>query len=328
MIISRTPFRISFFGGGTDLPYWYEKYSGKVISTTINQYCYINLRTLPPYFKYNYRMRYFKTEEVFKINEIKHPSIREIIKFKKLRDRLEVVHHGDLPAQSGLGASSSFSVGLINCIEALKGSLISKKNLANQSIHIEQKILKENVGSQDQVAAAFGGFNVIKFKKGNYEVNPVLNSKNIQKLEESIVLVYSGLPRDAKNIEKEKKKNFNINKKYLIEIQKLTEKAQEKISYSKNILGDFSELMDEYWWLKQKLSSKVSNNTISNIFKIAKKNKALSGKVLGAGGGGFVLFLLKNKDRKNFLESLKNYMTLTPKFENLGSQIIYFLGKK
>ena len=328
MIISRTPFRISFFGGGTDLPYWYEKYSGKVISTTINQYCYINLRILPPYFKYNYRMRYFKTEEVFKINEIKHPSIREIIKFKKLKNRLEVVHQADLPAQSGLGASSSFSVGLINCIEALNGSLISKRNLANQSIHVEQKILKEHVGSQDQVAAAFGGFNIIKFRKGNYEVNKFLNLKNIQKLEESIVLVYSGLPRDAKNIEKEKKKNFSLNKNYLSEIQKLTEKAQKKISSSRNILSDFSELMDEYWWFKKKLSSKVSNNTIDNIFKVAKKNKALSGKVLGAGGGGFVLFLVKNKDRKNFLESFKNYMTLTPRFENLGSQIIYFLGNK
>ena len=327
MIISRTPFRISFFGGGTDLPYWYNKNKGKVISTTINKYCYINLRILPPYFKYKYRLRYFKTEEVFRINQIKHPSIREIIKYKNNNDRLEVVHQADLPAQSGLGASSSFSVGLINCIEALNGSLISKRNLANQSIFVEQEILKEDVGSQDQVAAAFGGFNTINFRKNYYEVNPILNYENIKKLEDNIVLVYSGLPRNAKFIEKEKKRNFFKNQNYLNEILKIVTKAELKISKSKNILDDFSELMDEYWWFKKKLSSKVSNVKIDNIFKIAKKNGAVSGKVLGAGGGGFILFMVKKKDKKNFIRRFEKYVTLSPRFENLGSQIIYFLRK-
>ena len=295
MIISRTPFRISFFGGGTDFPYWFNKNTGKVLSTTINKYCYINLRILPPYFKYNYRLRYFKSEEVFNLNQIQHPSIREIMKYKKVKNRLEVVHQADLPAQSGLGASSSFSVGLINSIEALNGSLISKRNLANQSLFVEQEILKEDVGSQDQVSAAFGGFNVINFKRNSYEVNPVLNLDNIKKLEENLVLVYSGLPRNAKNIEKEKRKNFGKNKVYLNEILKITNKAENKIFSSKNIISDFAELMDEYWWLKKKLASTVPNKKITDIVNLARKNGALSGKVLGAGGGGFILFLVKKK---------------------------------
>ena len=327
MIISRTPFRISFFGGGTDFPYWFNKNTGKVLSTTINKYCYINLRILPPYFKYNYRLRYFKSEEVFNLNQIKHPSIREIMKYKKVKNRLEVVHQADLPAQSGLGASSSFSVGLINSIEALNGSLISKRNLANQSLFVEQEILKEDVGSQDQVSAAFGGFNVINFKRNSYEVNPVLNLDNIKKLEENLALVYSGLPRNAKNIEKEKRKNFGKNKVYLNEILKITNKAENKIFSSKNIISDFAELMDEYWWLKKKLASKVTNKKINDIFNLARKNGALSGKVLGAGGGGFILFLVKKKNIQNFRSKLKKYMTLCPRFENLGSQIIYFLRK-
>ena len=322
MIISRTPFRISFFGGGTDFPYWFNKNTGKVLSTTINKYCYINLRILPPYFKYNYRLRYFKSEEVFNLNQIQHPSIREIMKYKKVKNRLEVVHQADLPAQSGLGASSSFSVGLINSIEALNGSLISKRNLANQSLFVEQEILKEDVGSQDQVSAAFGGFNVINFKRNSYEVNPVLNLDNIKKLEENLVLVYSGLPRNAKNIEKEKRKNFKKNKVYLNEILKIINKAENKIFSSTNIISDFAELMDEYWWLK-KLASKVTNKKINDIFNLARKNGALSGKVLGAGGGGFILFLVK-KNIQNFRNKLKKYMTLCPRFENLGSQIIYF----
>ena len=327
MIISRTTFRISFFGGGTDFPYWFKKNTGKVLSTTINKYCYINLRLLPPYFKYNYRLRYFKSEEVFNLNQIQHPSIREIMKYKKVKNRLEVVHQADLPAQSGLGASSSFSVGLINSIEALNGSLISKRNLANQSLFVEQEILKEDVGSQDQVSAAFGGFNVINFKRNSYEVNPVLNLDNIKKLEENLVLVYSGLPRNAKNIEKEKRKNFGKNKVYLNEILKITNKAENKIFSSTNIISDFAELMDEYWWLKKKLASKVTNKKINDIFNLARKNGALSGKVLGAGGGGFILFLVKKKNIQNFRNKLKKYMTLCPRFENLGSQIIYFLRK-
>ena len=324
MIISRTPFRISFFGGGTDFPYWYNENTGKVLSTTFDKYCYVNIRNLPPFFKYNYKLRYFKTEEVKNINQIVHPSIREILKFKKIKKKLEIVHQADLPAQSGLGASSSFSVGLIHCIAALDGQMISKRNLADQSLHVEQNILKEYVGSQDQIASAFGGFNVINFKKNFYEVNSVTNAENIKKIEKNIVLVFSGTAREAQVLEKEKKRNFNKNINYLKKINEITFKAEEKISNSKNIMSDFSELMDEYWWLKKKLASSVTNSHIDEIFKLAKNSGAESGKLLGAGGGGFFLFVVKEKKQKEFFEKLKKLVILSPRFESLGSQIIYY----
>jgi D-glycero-alpha-D-manno-heptose-7-phosphate kinase len=324
MIISRTPFRISFFGGGTDFPYWYNDYTGKVLSTTFDKYCYVNLRNLPPFFKYNYKLRYFKTEEVKNINQIVHPSIREILKFKNIKKNVEIVHQADLPAQSGLGASSSFSVGLIHCIAALNGQMISKRNLADQSLHIEQNILKEHVGSQDQIAAAFGGFNIINFKKNFYEVNSVVNTENIKKLEKNIVLVFSGTSREAQILEKEKKRNFYKNINYLKKINEITFKAEEKISSSKDILSDFSELMDEYWWLKKKLAYNVTNSKIDKIFSLAKKLGAESGKLLGAGGGGFFLFIVKEKKQKEFIEKLKKFVILLPRFENLGSQVIYY----
>ena len=205
MIISRTPFRISFFGGGTDFPKWYNENRGKVISTCINKYCYISVRDLPPFFKHNYKLRYFKTEEVKKISLIKHPSIRETIRYLNLKNNLEIVHNADLPAQSGLGASSSFTVGLINSLIALQGKRISKKNLAMYALEIEQQKIKEYVGSQDQFAASFGGFNITNFISNKIDVAPVPTSnKNLNILEKSIFLLFSGYPREAQILEKKK----------------------------------------------------------------------------------------------------------------------------
>ncbi len=325
MIISRTPFRISFFGGGTDFPDWYLKENGKVISTTINKYSYISARYLPPFFKYKYRFRYFLKEEVKKISQIKHPSIRETLKYMRTEGNLELVHHADLPAQSGLGASSSFTVGLINSLIALEGKRISKKNLAEQAIEIEQKRIKEIVGSQDQYAAAFGGFNIFNFSKKNIEVNTVpSNNKNLKNLEKCIFLVFTGYPRSAQIIESSKIKNMNKNKKFLHNISQITDKAEKKLFTSKNILSDFSELLDEYWWYKKKLSTKVSNKKIDNLIKLGISNGAYSAKIVGAGGGGFLMFLIQPKNRKKFLEIFKSKIIVPIKFENSGSQIIYY----
>ena len=183
MIISRTPFRVSFFGGGTDFPIWYKNNSSKVINVAINKYCYLNVRRLPPFFKYKFRLRYHQTEEVKLINKIKHPTVRESLKFLKYNDQFEMIHNADLPAQSGLGASSSFSVGLLNCLHALNNRYVSKKNLANQAIFIEQNLVRDFVGSQDQVAASFGGFNIIDFYGNNYKVSQIpLSYRNVKKL--------------------------------------------------------------------------------------------------------------------------------------------------
>ena len=323
MIISRTPFRISFFGGGTDFPDWYNKYSGKVISTTINKYCYISLRYLPPFFKFKYRIRYFKTEEVKKISHIKHASVRESLKHFKFNNPIEAIHFADLPAQSGLGASSSFTVGFINSLKALQGMRISKKNLYLEAIQIEQKKSKEIVGSQDQVSAAFGGFNVINFSKNSIEVFPVLNNNNIHELEKSIFLVFTGFVRRAEVLEKAKIKQINYNHKYFKEILDISHKAEEKIYNSKNIISDFSELLQKHWWCKKKLASSVTNPHIDKIYNFGIKNGAYSGKLLGAGAGGFMLFLIDPKKRELFNKKFKNFTIVPIKFDNLGSQIIY-----
>ena len=208
MIISRTPFRISFFGGGTDFPAWYKKEGGKTISTTIDKYCYISVRELPPFFKYKYRLRYFKQEFVKSINKIQHPSIRETIKHLKINQPLEISHSADLPAQSGLGASSSFTVGLVNAFAALNSKIFTKKELSQISIDIEQNKIKEHVGSQDQTSAAFGGFNIINYNLDKIEVKPVTTtSKNMKDLENSLFLFFTGYPRKASLIEKKNRQN-------------------------------------------------------------------------------------------------------------------------
>ena len=328
MIISRTPFRISFFGGGTDFPDWYNKYSGKVISTTIDKYCYISLRKLPPFFKYNYRIRYFKKEEVKKISQIKHASVRESLKYLNYNNPMEVIHFADLPAQSGLGASSSFTVGFINSLKALQGMRISKKNLYLDAILIEQKKIKENVGSQDQVSAAFGGFNVINFSKNllgrnQIEVSPVLNNKNIIELEKSVFLVFTGFVRKAEVLEKAKIRQIKYKYEYFKQILDISHKAEEKIYTSKNIVSDSSELLQKYWWCKKRLTSNVTNPQIDAIYNYGMKNGAYSGKLLGAGAGGFMLFLIDPKKREFFKKKFKKYTVVPVKFDNLGSQIIY-----
>lgn len=325
MIISRTPFRISYFGGGTDFPDWYNNYGGKVISTTINKYCYVNIRTLPPFFKFRYRLRYWKTEEVNKLNQIKHPSIKETLKFKRFFDSIELLHNADLPAQSGLGASSSFTVGLINCINAKKGLISSKRMLASEAAKIEQDRIGEYVGSQDQYAAAFGGFNIIKFNKNKIEVKTIPNNfDNIKILEDSTVLVFTGYQRKASLVEKKKIKNISKKKNLYKDINALTNEAEKILDNSKNIVRDYSELLNEYWNIKKKLSENVSNLKIDNLVRYCQKNGAEGTKLLGAGNGGFLMCLVKKKNKKKFYKNLQKKLIVPIKFENLGSQLIYY----
>ncbi len=325
MIISRTPFRISYFGGGTDFPDWYNKYNGKVISTTINKYCYVNTRVLPPFFKFKYRLRYYKTEEENILSRIKHSSIRETLKYKNFSDRFELLHIADLPAQSGLGASSSFTVGLLNCVNVMQGKIPTKRQLANEALEIEQKKSKESVGSQDQYAAAFGGFNVINFSKNSVQVNSIPNTlKNIKELEDATVLIFSGFQRKASLVEK--KKINNIDKKKIIykKIQLITNNAEKLLTKSDNIVRDFSELLNEYWSLKKNLSDNVSNQKINNLIKYCIDSGAEGSKILGAGNGGFLMCLVKPGNKKKFLNKLKKKLIVPIKFENLGTQIVYY----
>lgn len=324
MIITRTPFRISFFGGGTDFPEWYKRNGGAVLSTTIDKYCYISVRKLPPFFEYKHRIVYSKYEQVNSIDEIIHPSVRETLRFLEIKDGLEIHHDGDLPARSGLGSSSAFTVGLLHALYGLKGKLISKKRLALEAIHIEQNLIKENVGSQDQVAAAYGGLNKIEFRDGDIEVRPIpLSNERLQDLQNHLTLFFSGFSRNASQIEAEKLKHINKLDSELKELHQMVDHAV-KILNGENGLVEFGLLLDEAWQLKKRLAGKVSNSFLDHVYEIAKKNGAIGGKALGAGGGGFILFFVKPEDRQRLLEALNFLLHVPFRFESLGSQIIYY----
>lgn len=329
MIKCKAPFRISYFGGGTDFPDWYDNHGdGLVLSTTINKYCYILLRTLPPFFSFNYRLRYFNTETVKNIEEIKHPSIKSVLNeyHKDKKQGLEIIHYADLPALSGLGASSAFTNALIFLIHEYNNNKISKKNLAKKSIFIEKKILLEDGGCQDQYASALGGFNEILFKKKGISIKPLNFKKEKKKeLEDNTVIFFTGISRKATLIEKEKIKEIKEKLEYYREIYQIALEAKNIFcsKNNKNFLNHISELLNESWNLKKKLSNNVSSNNIDEIYSLALKNGATAGKILGAGGGGFIMFITKNAlDKKKLIKFFSKLIYVNFKFENEGTKII------
>jgi D-glycero-alpha-D-manno-heptose-7-phosphate kinase len=325
MIITRTPFRISFFGGGSDFPAWYNHSGGSVLSTTIDKYCYINCRHLPPFFSYKHRIVYSKYEHVNDIDEIIHPAVRETFRFMNVTRGLELHHDGDLPARAGLGSSSAFTVGLLHALYGLSGKIISKKRLSLEAIHIEQNMIKESVGSQDQVAAAFGGFNKITFQGDQrIEVTPLTISKErLDLLQDHLMLFFTGTTRFATDIEKEKIDNLSRKKDILNGLSNLTGCAIDVLNDDGDLL-DFGRLLHEGWALKKTLSDQVSNALIDDIYETAIRNGALGGKILGAGGGGFILFFVRIDQRERLKAALSHLLHIPFRFEYLGSQIIYY----
>lgn len=323
MIISKTPYRVSFFGGGTDFPKWFKNNKSFVISASINHYSYITLKELPKIFKYKFRIRYFYREETKSINKIKHPVIRSILNFKKFKGSLDVVHHGDLPARSGIGSSSSFTVGMLNALNGLSKKKISKKKLAKQSIHIEQNILKENVGSQDQVAAVYGGLNCINFYRNSFKCTPIkIKKKNLIEFQKWVQLFYID-QRSSDFVEKDKIKNIKKNDIYYLKINEITKKALIILKLQKkNFLTQLGKLLNVQWELKKKLSTKVSNKRIDNIYRQALLNGAVGGKIIGAGGGGFIMFLTPPSKQKK-LKKVLNLSEIKIMFDTMGSTIIY-----
>jgi len=327
MIISRTPFRISFFGGGTDYPVWYKEHGGAVLATSINKYCYITLRYLPPFFDYRYRIVYSKTEQAQDISEIQHPSVRETLGFMNLDDRgVELHHDADLPARTGLGSSSAFTIGLLNALYALKGKMVTKRQLALEAIHIEQDRIKENVGSQDQTTAAFGGFNKIEFGgEQHIEVQPVtLNVEKIQLFQEHLMLFFTGFARTASEVAGEQIKKTPEKENELTRMSEMVDEAINILNGSSSDITDFGRLMHETWMIKRSLTNKITTPQIDKIYDTAIKAGALGGKLLGAGGGGFILFFVEPELQLKVKEKLKNLLYVPFKFENLGSQIIYY----
>lgn len=326
MIITRTPFRISFFGGGTDLPDYYRQYEGEVLSTTINKYLYITCRHMPPFWDYKHRFVYgSKTELVSELDEIDHPAIRETLRFLQIDYGVDMHYNTDIPARSGIGSSSSFTVGLLNALNGLEGKITSKYQLMRDSIYIEQEMIKEPVGAQDQTAAAFGGLNHIIFHKdGEIEVRPVtISQKRIEELTAHLLLVFTGFQRYSKNIEDKKIKNIERNLANLHEIKRYVSEAL-KILNSNADIREFGSLLNETWLKKKLLADNVTDQRINDMYDIGLKNGAIGGKLLGAGGGGFMLFFVTPENRERLKQKLDNYICVPFQFENIGSQVIYY----
>jgi len=321
MIITKTPYRISFFGGGSDYPEWYKKFGGSVLSTTIDKFIYISCRELPPFFEHKYRIVWSKIENVKEINQIQHSIVKKLLQYNKIKSGLEIHYDGDLPARSGMGSSSSFSVGLMCALIKFQKKNISNINLAKQAINFEQKIMKETVGSQDQVATSIGGFNKIKFLKNEKIIIKKILSKNLKKLNSNLLLLYTGIQRNASIIANNYVHKLSNQKEK--NIRKIIEKVDvgEKIIKSGN-LDDFGELLHETWIEKKDLSSSVSNNKIDKLYKICMENGAKGGKLLGAGGGGFLLIYIKNEKKKKLLNKLKNIINVPFKFSDEGCEVI------
>ena len=326
MIITRTPFRISFFGGGTDYPAWFRDNGGVVLATTIDKYCYISCRYLPQFFDHKYRIVYSKIENVREIPEIEHPAVRAVLGWMKCDRGLEIHHDGDLPARSGLGSSSSFTVGLINAITALNGRYVSKDDLASQAIHIEQDILQENVGSQDQVSAAHGGFNRIEFKRDNtYDVTPVvLPGVQLEQLEGSLMLFFTGISRFSSDVAKTQIENFKKREVELKRMESMVADALSILNGNVDCFDDFGRLLDEAWKCKRSLSDGVSNAEINLIYEEAIKGGAIGGKILGAGGGGFMLFYVRPEKQGFVKERLRRLIHVPFHFESSGSRVVLY----
>lgn len=326
MVITKTPYRISFFGGGTDYPLWFRENGGSVLSTSIDKYCYISCRYLPRFFEHNYRFVYSATETVINISEIKHPAIKGVLEWMRWDEGIEIHHDGDLPARSGLGSSSSFTVGLINALNAMNGKLTSKYDLAKDAIYVEQEVIKETVGSQDQIAAAYGGFNRIDFFDGNsFKVTPiVIPKKRMEQLESHLLLFFTGISRFASEMAKSQLENFASKKDELKRMHLMVPKAIDILSNPDVEIADFGRLLHEAWQYKQSISTKVSNPEINSLYSTACKTGAVGGKLLGAGGGGFFLIFAHPDRHAEITKALSHLIHVPFRFEFEGSSIALY----
>jgi len=329
MIITRTPYRISFFGGGTDYHSWYQENGGSVLSTTISYYCNLTCSHKPPFFDSKHRIVWREIEEVNEAHEIKHPVVSAVLKHMDIKRGIEMFYQGDLPARAGLGSSSSFAVGFLNAMHSLRGNISTKQQLAAEAVYIEREILKENVGVQDQIAAAYGGFNKIDiYQDGNFDVNPVLSTNvKIDELKNNLMLFFTGVSRNATDIAKEQIKTVSSKKNELVEMQKMVQIAND-IVVNGSDMNDFGKLLHESWCLKRGLTKGISSDLIDSIYKKAMGAGATGGKLLGAGGGGFMLFYVKAEHQPKVLEALSDFLWVPFDFERRGSHVAFYSPSK
>ena len=324
MIIARAPLRISFLGGGTDYPEFFSEHGGEVISTAIDKFSYVTLNRLLGFFDHSIRVSYSKTELVQTAEQVKHPAVRAALKYVDLPSNVEINCISDVPARTGLGSSGAFLVSLLHALHSFKGQYVSPETLASEAVEIEKDILKDCVGCQDQYAAAIGGFNVIRFySRTDIRYEPiVMNSQRKEMLNNNLLMFYTGIQRSASEIAKEQVENTKMNVPYLKDLKSLVSESA-KVLQSDKPLSEFGRLLDDGWKLKQALSQKISNNTVNEIYSVGKKHGALGGKLLGAGGGGFVLLYVEPENHRAVSEALKAFKVVPFKFEESGSQIIY-----
>jgi D-glycero-alpha-D-manno-heptose-7-phosphate kinase len=325
MIISRTPFRISFFGGGTDYPAWYREHPGAVLGTTIDKYCYITCRYLPPFFDHWSRVIYSRVENVRTLDEIQHPSVRECLRAMNIRHGVEIHHDADLPARTGLGSSSAFTVGLLHALHALQGRMCSKMELAMSAIHVEQNLIRENVGSQDQVLTAWGGLNRVDFQ-GDHQIRVtpiILSRERLQALQDHLMLVFTGFVRTASDIAEAQIQATPYRHRELGLLYDMVDEATRLLSEG-TALEDFGKLLHEAWTLKRSLTDRISTSAIDDLYDSAREAGAIGGKLLGAGGGGFMLLFVRPDDQPAVRQRLRHLLHVPFAFESMGSQIIYY----
>lgn len=326
MIISRTPFRVSLFGGGTDYPQWFREHGGSVLGMAIDKYCYISVRPLPPFFEHRHRIVYSKIESVNSLDEIQHPAVRGVLKHAGVQIGLEIHHDGDLPARSGMGSSSSFTVGLLNALYALQGRMRSKRQIAEEAIYVEQEVLRENVGCQDQVWAAYGGMNRIDFNEdGTFVVRPmILKKERVAQLMDSLVLYFTGFSRIASEIAAKQIDNLKAKEKSLHIMRDLVDRAEAVLSDPDRDLREIGEMLHASWQLKRELASGVSTGPIDDIYATAIQAGAVGGKLLGAGGGGFLLFYVEPSRQSALRERLDPLIEVRFDIDRAGSSIVVY----
>ncbi len=325
MITTRTPLRISFFGGGTDYPIWYRQFGGAVLSTTINKSCYITCRWLPPFFEHHSRISYTKVENVSSNAQIQHPSVRGCLQFLGIDNGIEIHHIADLPARTGLGTSSAFTVGLLQGLYALKGQFRDKYSLAADAIHVEQAVIREVVGAQDQVSAAHGGLNRINFQTdGSIDVKRVrIGPDRVSELEEHLALYFTGFSRIASEIAQEQVQVSPRRERELHAMFQMVDEAEDILTSNRS-LDDFGYMLNESWKIKRALTSRITNASIDEIYEAGLSAGALGGKLLGAGGGGFMLFFIPPERREALRAKLKRLMCVPFAFSNRGSEVVVY----
>jgi D-glycero-alpha-D-manno-heptose-7-phosphate kinase len=325
MIICRTPYRISFFGGGTDYPGWYRAHGGAVLATTIDKFCYLTCRYLPPFFEHRLRVVYRQIETCMSVEEVSHPSVRETLRFLKIDKGVELHHDGDLPARSGMGSSSAFTVGLLHALHALRGEMVTKGQLAHEALHLEQGVLRETVGSQDQVMAAYGGLRHVKFHpSGEISIDPlILPGPRVEELQAHLMLFYTGIARTAADVAQSYVVDLEARRRQLRIMKELVEESIDILASGTDIRA-FGDLLHEAWQAKRSLSAQVSNREVDELYSLAREAGALGGKLTGAGGGGFLLLFVEPNKHDDVKRALEGRLFVPFRFESAGSQVIFY----